>query len=369
MIFRRSLVREMTATAIGLFLVLMAILFTNLVLRLLAPRRRRYRRAGRDPRAARLQRPLLLQYPALGHRLRDRAAHAYPLVPRQRDDRLVQLGAERSPRGCGRSCGLPLPFFAAILVLSLYLSPWAEQRRLEYERQLESRDEITLLTPGLFREFGRANLVVFVESINTFDGTIRNVFLHSVDEGKDSTTVARSGIASGEPRTATASSCSTDGRRYEGKPGTADYQIVEFGSLGRRIEPAELRALPASTKAIPTATLIAPRRPRRAGRALLAPLGADLGVRADAARGPARLRESADRPLVQPDGGRVHVHAVQQLPQHRAELHRAGQARVRAGSRAAARDRDRRRAAALRTPAQRCSALLRRGRAPKAAPA
>src|ERR1700745_3687463 len=36
MIFRRSLVREMTATAIGLFLVLLGILFTNLVLRLLA---------------------------------------------------------------------------------------------------------------------------------------------------------------------------------------------------------------------------------------------------------------------------------------------------------------------------------------------
>ena len=37
MIFRRSLVRELTATAIGLFLVLLAILFTNLVLRLLDP--------------------------------------------------------------------------------------------------------------------------------------------------------------------------------------------------------------------------------------------------------------------------------------------------------------------------------------------
>ena len=35
MIFRRSLVREMTLTAIGLFLVLLGILFTNLVLRLL----------------------------------------------------------------------------------------------------------------------------------------------------------------------------------------------------------------------------------------------------------------------------------------------------------------------------------------------
>ena len=36
MIFRRSLVRELTATGTGLFLVLLAILFTNLVLRLLA---------------------------------------------------------------------------------------------------------------------------------------------------------------------------------------------------------------------------------------------------------------------------------------------------------------------------------------------
>ncbi|MEO8536564.1 MAG: hypothetical protein ABI533_03485 [Betaproteobacteria bacterium] len=36
MIFRRSLVRELTATAVALFLVLLAILFVNLVLRLLA---------------------------------------------------------------------------------------------------------------------------------------------------------------------------------------------------------------------------------------------------------------------------------------------------------------------------------------------
>ena len=36
MIFRRSLVRELTLTAIGLFVVLLGILFTNLVIRLLA---------------------------------------------------------------------------------------------------------------------------------------------------------------------------------------------------------------------------------------------------------------------------------------------------------------------------------------------
>ena len=48
----------------------------------------------------------------------------------------------------------------------------------------------------------------------------------------------------------------SDGRRYEGKAGSPDYRIVEFEKLGRRIEPAELRSLPPSTKAIPTAELL-----------------------------------------------------------------------------------------------------------------
>ena len=98
--------------------------------------------------------------------------------------------------------------------------------------------------------------MVFVESINTLDGTIRNVFLHSVEDGKDATTVARSGSLQVAPN-GDRFIVLDDGRRYEGKPGSTEYRIVEFGRLGRRIEPAELRALPSSTKAIPTATLIA----------------------------------------------------------------------------------------------------------------
>ncbi|HET7097334.1 MAG TPA: LPS export ABC transporter permease LptF [Casimicrobiaceae bacterium] len=255
MIFRRSLVREMTATAIGLFLVLMAILFTNLVLRLLA------RAAGGTVAPEGIL--ALLGFNALFYFniLLSVTVFVTVLLTLTRwyrdSEMIVWFSSGQALTAWLRPIAwFALPFFAAILVLSLYLSPWAEQRRLEYERQLESRDEITLLTPGLFREFGRAKLVVFVESINTFDGTIRNVFLHSVDEGKDSTTVARSGTLQEAPN-GDRFIVLSDGRRYEGKAGTADYQVVEFGSLGRRIDPAELRALPASSKAIPTATLIA----------------------------------------------------------------------------------------------------------------
>ena len=255
MIFRRSLVREMTATALGLFLVLLAILFTNLVLRLLA------RAAGGTVAPEGLV--ALLGFNALFYfnillSVTVFVTVLLTLTRWYRDSEMIVWFTS----GQGLTAWLrPIllfaaPFFVAILVLSLYLSPWAERRKLEYERQLESRDEITLLSPGIFREFRRANLVVFVESINTFDNTIRNVFLHSVDDGKDVTTVARSGTLR-EAANGDRFIVLNDGRRYEGNPGAADYRIVEFGSLGRRIEPAELRALPTSTKAIPTATLIA----------------------------------------------------------------------------------------------------------------
>ena len=47
------------------------------------------------------------------------------------------------------------------------------------------------------------------------------------------------------------------GRRYQGTPGSADYRVVEFEKLGRRIEPSEVRTLPTSTKAIPSTALLA----------------------------------------------------------------------------------------------------------------
>jgi lipopolysaccharide export system permease protein len=47
-----------------------------------------------------------------------------------------------------------------------------------------------------------------------------------------------------------------NGRRYQGQPGTADFRVVEFEKLGRRIEPAEVRAIPVSSKAMPTPALV-----------------------------------------------------------------------------------------------------------------
>jgi lipopolysaccharide export system permease protein len=254
MIFRRSLVREMTVTAVGLFVVLLAILFTNLVLKLLA------RAAGGAVTPDGIL--ALIGFGAMFYlnillSITVFLTVLLTLSRWHRDSEMVVWFT--SGQGLGNVIRPVLwfatPFLVAVVALSLFLSPWAERRRIEFERQLESKDELALITPGLFREFRRAGLVVYVDSINTFDGRIRNVFLHSVDEGQDVTTVAREGRLNETPAGDRFIELS-QGRRYEGKPGTAEYRMVEFEKLGRRIEPAELRGLPTSTKAIPTPLLL-----------------------------------------------------------------------------------------------------------------
>lgn len=254
MIFRRSLVREMTATAMALFIVLLAILFTNLVLRLLS------RAAGGAVAPDGIL--ALLGFNALFYLniLLSVALFLTVLLTLSRwyrdSEMIVWFTSGLSLTAWLRPILLfAAPFVLAIVVLSLYLSPWAEQRKLEYERQLESRDDISLVTPGLFREFPRANLVVFVESINPLTQTVRNVFLHSVEEKQDATTVAARGKLETMPN-GDRFIVLEDGRRYQGTPGKADYRVVEFERLGRRIEPAEVRAMPFSSKAMPTPALV-----------------------------------------------------------------------------------------------------------------
>jgi lipopolysaccharide export system permease protein len=255
MIFRRSLVRELTLTAIGLFVVLLGILLTNFVIRALA------RAAGGTIAPDGIWALIGFNTLFFLNILLAVALFLTVLLTLTRwyrdSEMIVWFTSGQSLTAWLKPILLfAAPFLVAIVVLSLFLSPWADRRKREFERQLESRDEITLIAPGLFREFRRAKLVVFVESVNTFDGTIRNVYLKSTDEAKDETTFARIGRLEEAPN-GDRFIVLEQGRRYERKPGTLEYRVIEFERLGRRIEPAEARGLPTTRRSLPTWALIA----------------------------------------------------------------------------------------------------------------
>lgn len=128
-----------------------------------------------------------------------------------------------------------LPITLLIAMLSLLVIPWAAQKRSDFERVLSSRDEASVISAGVFAEAGGGKRVFFVESIDTRSGRVRNIFIRSVQSGRDGVIVAQDGhvevMENGDRFLVL-----TKGRRYEGSPGAADYRMMEFDRYAVRLD-------------------------------------------------------------------------------------------------------------------------------------
>jgi lipopolysaccharide export system permease protein len=148
-----------------------------------------------------------------------------------------------------------LPLVALIAALSLLLSPWAVDKSDEFRRRMESRDELSRVAPGVFREAGNADRVFFVEEIAGDETRVQNVFISQLDQGRLGVLVSKRGFketaANGDRFVVL-----QDGRRYEGVPGTASYRVMGFERYAMRVETGEGQAAQLSTKAMSTPSLI-----------------------------------------------------------------------------------------------------------------
>lgn len=156
------------------------------------------------------------------------------------------------------------PLIIVITVMALWLSPWANGRAAEYQRQIESRDEVSRIAPGVFRESANAERVFFVESADADVGRVKNVFIASKQHGKTGVVVSNEGYMEVAPN-GDRFAVLLNGRRYEGVPGTPEYRITEFERYAARIHTVEQQAGRVSNKTIPTLELLkTPTNPARA---------------------------------------------------------------------------------------------------------
>lgn len=130
-----------------------------------------------------------------------------------------------------------LPVVLAIAALALFLSPWAQGKRADYQQRINQRDDVARLTPGAFNESSRGDRVFFVEAVPDADGQdkVRNVFIHSMQQGRLGVVAAAQGhveVAENGDRFIVL----TSGRRYEGMAGSAEYRVMTFDSYAMRIE-------------------------------------------------------------------------------------------------------------------------------------
>ena len=153
-----------------------------------------------------------------------------------------------------------MPVIAVIALLSLFVTPWATNKGAEFKDQLEARDELSAISPGMFKESSHADRVFFVESFDELGETVKNVFVQSMQHQKLGIIVAQQGYRKDEANGDTFL-VMENGSRYEGKPNLPEFSMTQFESYAIRIEPTEVKHSPPSVRSKSTGELLEERSP------------------------------------------------------------------------------------------------------------
>ncbi|MBM3342236.1 MAG: LPS export ABC transporter permease LptF [Betaproteobacteria bacterium] len=252
MIFHRSVLRELTGNALAAFLVLLGIVLATQLVRLLALA------AGGAITAASVT--ALLSFVIVGYlptllSLTLFIAVLLTLSRAYRDSEMMVWfsGGLSLTRWIRPVLTFALPLVLIIAVLALYLAPWAAGQAETLRKALDSRDDVSTVMPGVFRESRHADRVYFVEGVSGTANEVANVFVSATQQGKSGVMVARKGYQETAPN-GERYLILENGYRYEGEPGRADFKTFEFERYSLRIEAREVpRAV--GTKVLKTGEL------------------------------------------------------------------------------------------------------------------
>lgn len=235
MIFRRALVSELSSNAGAVFTVLFSIVFSVTLVRILGEAA-----GGKvDNQAvfaivalsALTSLPLLLALTLF-------IAILITLSRAYRDSEMaVWFASGQSLTAWVRPVlRFALPGVVLVAVLSMLVTPWANGQIAESRERYAKRDDVSRVSPGRFIESSRGERVVFVENVDVEGSTVRNVFVSTRQGTRESVIVAAAGEIeqrdNGERFLVL-----SKGRRYEGRPGEAEYRMSEFERYAIRLEP------------------------------------------------------------------------------------------------------------------------------------
>ena len=124
------------------------------------------------------------------------------------------------------SVGIPLVILIALL--SLWLTPWASRLSAEYKERFRNREDISRISPGKFQESASGDRIFFVEGLSSDTRKVENVFVSQSRGDASSVVVAKEGSVILDERGDKLLELRS-GRRYDGKPGTPEFQTMDFG--------------------------------------------------------------------------------------------------------------------------------------------
>ncbi len=162
--------------------------------------------------------------------------------------------------------GLPLVLLTTLL--SFWVTPWANQQSSQFQQRFEKREDLARITPGKFQESASSDRMFFVEGLSGDISKVRNVFVNTIQNGRTSVIVAKEGSVETDAN-GNKFLIMEKGRRYEGVPNQADFQMMEFERY-RVLISSKRNALvdDTSAKSLPTADLLIDVNPNKRGELL-----------------------------------------------------------------------------------------------------
>jgi len=158
---------------------------------------------------------------------------------------------------------IAVPVAVLVATLTLVASPWAYRQIGEYRQRFEQRSDLSKVTSGQFIESAGGDRVFFADDPVNEGDEIGSAFARLIDPEWHSVLTTDSARIETEPN-GDRFIVMSGGRRYDLKPGTSEFRMIDFERYGVRIEQrggedaqAQARlAAENSSKGRPTALLL-----------------------------------------------------------------------------------------------------------------
>lgn len=253
-IISRYLVREITLAWLAVTVVLVAVLFTNRLIRYLGDAA-----SGALPGDIIL---LLMGFKALSY-----TALVIPgsfflgvvlaMGRLYRDSEMAAMGA------CGIGPGniyravalLALPLTLLVGWLSIEIGPWAAREGREAEQVARETVEIQAIRPGRFIQSSRADGMFYIERFAADGERMRDVYLQTRQGDEQVMLAAAEGFIQVDPDTGDQYLVLLDGHRYDGFPGQSQWRVMEYAVHGVRISEGDPPTVRTRRDGIATAQL------------------------------------------------------------------------------------------------------------------
>jgi len=111
--------------------------------------------------------------------------------------------------------------------LSFFISPWASRQNAEYKERFEKTEDVANVQPGKFHENATIDRIYSVDENPVDPSKVRNVFVNTNQNGKTSVIVSKEGTEETEAN-GDKFLVLSKGRRYDGVPNQADFELMEF---------------------------------------------------------------------------------------------------------------------------------------------